>query len=148
MRWSLVAGLCGTTALAGLAVGSAVFPGLRSIPNLDNVPSPSATTCQVCHVSSQGGSLNVFGETVKAHLNSNHQPDWSAIWNLDSDGDTYTNGQELGDPTGQWTPGMPNPGSPATITHPGDRASKPGSPSSVRSVRTPAAWAVIKALFR
>jgi len=147
MRWKLAGVFLGTAACAGLAVGSAVYTNPKLVPNLGNVLG--GNECQVCHVGSQGGSpLNPFGETVKAHLNSNRQPDWSAIWKLDSDGDGYTNGEELGDPKGQWTPGMPNPGSPATITHPGDRASKPGSPSSVHNVRTSTAWAVIKALFR
>lgn len=147
MRRSLAGGLVGTIALAGFALGTGVFPSLRFIPNLENVPG-TTVECQVCHAGSQGGSLNAFGETVRAHLNASRQPDWSAIRNLDSDGDGYTNGQELGDPTGSWTPGSPDPSSPSAVTHPGSPTSKPSFPSSVQGVHITTTWAVIKALFR
>ena len=42
---------------------------------------------------------------------------WSAICNLDSDGDGKTNGEELGDPNCVWTKGE-TPNGPAT-SHPG-----------------------------
>ena len=141
-------GLVGALAIVGLAVGSAVFPSLKSIPNLDNVPGTS-TACQVCHVDAQGtGGLNPFGTTVRSNLDGNGQPDWSRIRPIDSDHDGYTNGEELGDPFFRWTPGSPNPGLASAVTHPGDPTSKPAHASSVQGVITPTTWAVIKALFQ
>jgi hypothetical protein len=146
MRKIVVGIAVGVIGIAGYAVGRPTFSSLGVVPNLSNVPGIS-TQCQSCHVGSGGGVLNLFGETVEANLVGG-VPDWSQIFKIDSDGDGYSNGQELGDPYGWWRSGQPNPGLASKITNPGDRASKPTGPSSVKIVTTPTAWGVIKALFR
>ncbi len=63
-------------------------------------------TCVGCHVDADGGSgcgsppcLNAFGSAL---LGTGWGPELAS---LDSDGDGFTNGEELGDPTGTWVPG-------------------------------------------
>lgn len=43
---------------------------------------------------------------------------WTLVCPLDSDGDGLTNGQELGDPRCEWTPGSASAES-VNISHPG-----------------------------
>lgn len=43
-----------------------------------------------------------------------------ALAKLDSDGDGFTNGQELQDPNGTWQHRQPNPGNINLVTNPGD----------------------------
>jgi hypothetical protein len=63
-----------------------------------------------------GGPLNAFGEAFQA---ANLQ--WTpALCQHDSDGDGATNGEELGDPCCQWTPGSALPLTTAAVTHPGE----------------------------
>lgn len=81
--------------------------------------------CITCHNNPDGGSgcatppcHNPFGTAFLTN---------GRVWNetlalMDSDGDGYTNGEELGDPLGTWRIGMP---SPATC----DCATRPGYPS-------------------
>ncbi len=57
------------------------------------VPGSSAFGCQACHPA--GTSLNGFGADLAANSNQ-----WSQVFDLDSDDDGYTNGEELGDPDG------------------------------------------------
>jgi len=145
-RRAITGGALGILVVAGIALARPYFPGLNPVPNLANVPGNS-TACQTCHVDAGGGApLNAFGLTVQANLSASHEPDWSKIYNIDSDGDGFSNGLELGDPMGLWRPGQINPGSPSAVTHPGNSRSKP--PASIKRVTTPTAWAVIKALFR
>ena len=42
-----------------------------------------------------------------------------ALAGLNADGDGATNGAELQDPTGAWSVGQPQPGTPALVTNPG-----------------------------
>jgi hypothetical protein len=49
--------------------------------------------------------------------------DWSAVFALDSDHDTFANGIELGDPDGAWQIGDPSPA--GTTYNPGDPESHP-----------------------
>ncbi len=75
---------------------------------VDFIPSaPADGRCATCHASSMGaGPRNVFGADVEGTITQDG-PDWSSLFCLDSDGDGVTNGQELGDPCGIWTPGTP-----------------------------------------
>lgn len=69
------------------------YPGL--IPN---------GTCNTCHTAGGGSPRNAFGLDVAAN-----GPNWSQLYDLDSDGDGFTNGEELGDPMGTWMSGDPDP---------------------------------------
>lgn len=120
-----------TILFAGVAlfVGTSVFakqnfPSL--IPNVNNIPGLSGNTCNACHTSGGGSARNAFGLDVKKNLSGN-SINWAALSKLDSDGDGFTNGQELQDPDGAWTPGQANPGDPTKVTRPGDANSVPTS---------------------
>ncbi len=87
------------------------------------LPNGQVFNCATCHVrTSGGGPRNAFGEAVRSLVNpGSRTPFWGPVLaRLDSDGDGFTNGQELGDPEGD---GTPTPG--AEVTHPGNPSSKP-----------------------
>lgn len=72
-----------------------------------DLPTSLKNYCNVCHATASGGPLNVFGDDyLRLGLNIN------ATANLDSDGDGFTNEEEL-----------------AADTFPGDPNSYPGSSS-------------------
>ena len=87
------------------------------------LPNGIVSNCTTCHTSPNGGARNVFGRAVQTII-SNSSNCNKTFWGpdlakMDSDGDGVTNGEELQDPEGTWTPGMPNPGSRALVTNPG-----------------------------
>jgi hypothetical protein len=96
------------------------------------IPNGSRFDCNTCHTMGGGTALNPFGIDV---LNSFLTPknafgnvNWVAeLASIDSDGDGFTNGQELLDPNGEWRPGNPNPGNPADVGNPGSASSTPSS---------------------
>jgi len=108
------------------------FPSFRSkLPNGVRVPCPNgAFGCEdgVCqglgHASCAGGSLplNKFGQDM---VKNNHE--WTKqLCEADSDGDGFTNGEELGDPCCRWAAwGIPSDYTAGfTPTHPGDANDK------------------------
>lgn len=91
-----------------------------------------ARGCQICHVSSDpdnNGNRDVYGLAVDQKISGTAScvPNWwgAAFAALDSDGDGFTNGQELQDPTGAWIPGNPAPGNAALVSDPGSPNSTP-----------------------
>eukprot|EP00759_Apiculatamorpha_spiralis_P043399 PhF_6_TR40803/c0_g1_i1/m.61659 len=94
------------------------------IPNGDTLPGISA----MGHINpSGGGTLNPFGLDF---ANAGRQ--WtSSLCQLDSDGDGFTNGMELGDPECVWVSGMASTG--RAVSHPGDATSTP-TPSCATNV--------------
>lgn len=88
--------------------------------------------CVNCHVSQFGGGARTpFGEAVRALVPPGSS---AAFWDntlaaLDSDGDGFTNGEELQDPNGEWRSGDADPGAPELVSNPGD----PDSFTEVRS---------------
>ncbi len=95
---------------------------------VNQIPNGSVNSCANCHINpSGGGTRNDFGATIEASFLDNTG---NVIWNsqlaqLDSDGDGYTNGQELGDPFGIWMQGHNPPGSANLVSNPGDAFSIP-----------------------
>ena len=80
--------------------------------------------CALCHVSPGGGGERTsFGEETRNAGLVEGRVDWTTVCEIDSDGDSFTNGQELGDPTCSWVFGDPNPA--GEITNPADAASVP-----------------------
>jgi len=80
------------------------------------VPNGLTFNCILCHTDAVGnGPVNDFGGQILAMgLDDNanvaqKKVVWSKIYNLDADGDGFTNGEELGDPDGTWLPGDPDP---------------------------------------
>jgi hypothetical protein len=93
--------------------------GFTSDTYVSNIPWGSVFSCQTCHTAEP--DLNVFGFAY-----SNNGNLWDAtLAALDSDGDGYTNGTELQDPSGLWIVGEPDPGDGAFVSNPGDDASTP-----------------------
>jgi cysteine-rich repeat protein len=115
------------TALLTAAPASANYPD--AIPN--GYSSPSVGRCGVCHVSSDGGGeLTSFGtdfqlgqDGVAFNSDDHRWTRWLAA--RDSDGDGWSNGQELGDPFANWSSG----GTPAHgyQGNPGNSSSEPSS---------------------
>ncbi|MGF1467988.1 MAG: calcium-binding EGF-like domain-containing protein [Sandaracinaceae bacterium] len=77
------------------------YAGGTAIP-LPNAESGSIRRCWICHVSGVGGgTLTDFGDDF---LDNGYVWD-QTLAGMDSDGDDWSNGQELGDPFGVWTSG-------------------------------------------
>ena len=91
------------------------------------VPNGNELGCTICHDSTDPVSWNAFGLDVESTLTSS-KPDWSAVCALDSDGDGWTNGEELGDPDCLWAKGDASPGELALLSNPGDKGDVPTEP--------------------
>lgn len=91
------------------------------------LPNGSKLGCISCHNSQNGGdSRNPFGKEVGTKFLINGNVEWGPeLAKLDSDGDGFTNGEELQDPNGEWRIGNPPPGNPDLVKNPGDPNSKP-----------------------
>jgi hypothetical protein len=93
----------------------------------DRIPNGAVNSCNTCHSDGGGTARNPFGEAVEAAIGGTSAD--VAFWDQslasqDSDGDGFTNGQELGDPNGLWPNQAARPGA----TSPGDPNSFPRSP--------------------
>ena len=91
------------------------------------IPNGSVNGCATCHTSTSPAAWNAFGLDVEDTL-VGISVDWSAVCDLDSDGDGWTNGEELLDPDCTWSVGDPDPGSSADVTKPGDANDVPPEP--------------------
>ena len=91
------------TALALTFLASSAFA--RSF-RVDQTPG-SDYGCELCHL--DAGGLNDFGFDSFQFVD-NGDVIWSNLAAEDSDGDGYTNGEELGDPDGSWMIGDAIPG--------------------------------------
>jgi hypothetical protein len=132
MKMKLLSIICGLAFVLAAHNVSAV-PGYVSI-----IPNGSVNSCCNCHQACSPPALNPFGSAFSAngHL-------WNAaLATLDSDGDGFTNGQELGDPTGS---GTPIPG--AQVTLPGVPTSFPTLTPPNISISSPANGASVSAPF-
>jgi MYXO-CTERM domain-containing protein len=98
---------------------------------VNDVPNGGHLECRTCHETDGGVIFNAFGSDVRSFLTgpgqtSQRHVDWGPeLAARDSDGDGFTNGEELGDPQGSWRAGDPAPG--GAPSAPGDPASKPVS---------------------
>ena len=106
----IAAALCVTTAWP--------FAAAARSNRVGQIPNGGSYTCDSCHgkVSLLEADLTPFGVDVNNTLSGDNVV-WSALWNLDSDGDGFSNGLELGDPGGTWRRGDPNPNQP--VANPG-----------------------------
>ncbi len=98
--------------LAGLRPDAAFARGYR----IDQLPGGYEFECYMCHFRQPFTRLTVFGILVRETLlfredypdelpenffvGPEGNVDWATVALLDSDGDGYTNGEELGDPEG------------------------------------------------
>lgn len=95
---------------------------------VDDIPNGGKLDCLNCHQTQSGEHFTDFGSDVRANLMGDGnirdmQANWAALYAKDSDGDSYTNGEELGDPDGLWAIGQPDPAGPTF--NPGDDESFP-----------------------
>jgi hypothetical protein len=113
------------------------------------IPNGPVNSCSNCHMSPFGGDArNLFGQTVEANFLSAVGEGGQVLWGpelaaLDADGDGFTNGEELGDPQGDWKAGDENPGDPEAVTKPWDAESHPPEPARPTAVEA-TSWARIK----
>lgn len=99
---------------------------------VNEIPNGAHRSCETCHETDGGIVFNAFGSDVRSFLvgegaASGRHVDWAALAGRDSDGDGFTNGQELGDPGGTWRTGDASPG--GVPSAPGDPESVPVSGS-------------------
>jgi hypothetical protein len=95
-----------------------------AFPDRVNQVPNNQWSCGLCHVSPGGGGARTsFGETVNMDGVEGGNVIWANICEIDSDGDSFSNGEELGDPTCTWVFGDPNPA--GEITNPADAESVP-----------------------
>ena len=95
---------------------------------VQKIPNGNKFSCANCHISQFGGGpRNKFGQDVESRVTpGGTQNFWDGqLAALDSDGDGFTNGEELQDPSGSWATGQPNPGNFDMVSNPGDQNSKP-----------------------
>ncbi|OGU65903.1 MAG: hypothetical protein A2499_04780 [Stygiobacter sp. RIFOXYC12_FULL_38_8] len=111
---------------------------------VNQIPNGGKFGCANCHVSpAGGGARNAFGQMVESkYLDFNGNVKWSAAMAAeDPDGDGFTNGQELQDPTGAWGAGDKAPGTASLVTNPGDRSSKPAG-TDVEGIELPTTYSL------
>lgn len=113
---------CLYVGMLGLLIGFSQDGGAREFrPGF--LPNGFQNACINCHTSPAGGGpRNPFGQAVEALVTpGGMQQFWGpALAAMDSDGDGFTNGQELQDPAGAWRPGDPAPGDASLVTNPGN----------------------------
>ena len=102
--------LVGALFVGGLVAEEAAARSKR----VRQIPNGSAASCNTCHVAGGGSPLNSFGLEILTNFLTAAGPAGEVIWDpalaaLDSDGDSASNGAELGDPAGTWVVGDPNP---------------------------------------
>lgn len=117
-----------TTIIITFFLGSVLFLVGRSF-RVSKVPHGNKFSCNTCHTNGGGTPRNAFGLEVEKRVSPNGTESfWSpALAALDSDGDGFTNGEELQDPNGVWVEGTANPGDANLVTNPGDAGSIPTS---------------------
>ena len=88
---------------------------------MSQIPNGTFFSCNLCHTDGGGTARNPFGRDVEARLTPRGDADWAALFDLDSDGDGFSNGEEMADPDGDGTPieGL-------DPSHPGIASSVPG----------------------
>ena len=94
---------------------------------VSKVPYGSKYSCNTCHTNGGGTPRNPFGLDVQSRVSpGGNETFWGPeLAALDSDGDGFTNGEELQDPNGVWVEGTADPGDPNLVTHPGDPNDSP-----------------------
>lgn len=112
------------------------FEGQARDPRVSQIPNGNAFQCMTCHNFSTGGSRNSFGQTIESDFLAPPGPLGAVVWGTelamyDSDGDGFTNGEELGDAEGSWMGGPIEPS--YTPGNPGNDMSVPrmGSTSNI-----------------
>lgn len=113
-----------TVSIVTLFIASVFVTDARPY-RVTQIPNGGQFNCQACHNSPSGGSRNAFGQEIESNFLSGGNVVWNAeLAAIDSDGDGYTNGEELLDPNGEWESGESDPAD-GTPGNPGDATSRP-----------------------
>ena len=105
-RRVIIGGVCAVVFLsAGASANARSFRS--SINFMPNAEAIDGRGCVNCHISPFGGGRrNEFGEAVNALVTpGGRQQFWNQLFDVDSDGDGFTNGEEMGDPDGTFSGG-------------------------------------------
>ncbi len=96
---------------------------------VNQIPNGSINNCTSCHNNTNGGGTRTpFGIEIENNFLNNGNVVWNAeLAGIDSDGDGFTNGEELQDPLGTWKQGDPSPGQSSLVTNPGDATNFPNT---------------------
>jgi len=124
--------LCGAALVMGMEY-SAEARSFRAGPDfIPNARALGGSGCVVCHLSPGGGGpRNAFGNRVRELVTpGGRQQFWDQLFDEDSDGDGFTNGEELGDPNGAYQDAGFEP-DPNLIS-----AGNPGLANSVPTIET------------
>ncbi|MDY6863394.1 MAG: hypothetical protein SV062_10470 [Thermodesulfobacteriota bacterium] len=97
-----------------LAVLLFPFPVFSDEAYIELIPNGEVYGCLNCHPK-KDYTQNPFGADFNVNNNVWDYP----LATMDSDQDTYTNGEELQDPYGTWIEGDPPPGNVSIVTNPG-----------------------------
>ncbi|MEM1415716.1 MAG: putative metal-binding motif-containing protein [Myxococcota bacterium] len=126
----------GVACVLGRPAPAAAFEtNVLRLPRTATLANSAGTVrpCITCHDNADGGTGCVSGGGSAPCLNPfgidfrGNRLFWDAsLASMDSDGDGFTNGQELQDPTGGWRSGDPAPGVDACVTRPGFASFTPG----------------------
>lgn len=118
-----------STTVALVVASATIAAPVQARPfRVDEIPNGSAKKCLNCHTDDSGKFFTDFGSDARTTLTgagpvSDQHVSWQGLFARDSDYDTFTNGIELGDPTGAWSVGQPDP--PGLTYNPGDPDSHP-----------------------
>jgi hypothetical protein len=93
------------------------------------LPNGGVHTCENCHPGGNTLAINLFGQEASNQVGKPITEWWPALVDSDSDGDGQTNGQEMGDPCGDWLIGLDPPRT-TDISNPGDAADVSADPDS------------------
>ncbi len=110
---------------------------VSQIPNGTNVPNNNGDPCLTCHTTFGGSPRNAFGLEIQNNFLSAPGASGNVQWGpalaeLDSDGDGFSNGIELQDPSGTWTGGAI--GDPNLVSNPADANSVPPNVTDVEDL--------------
>jgi len=123
--------------MIGLAYLFSVHRASARPPSPGKVPNGNVYYCGTCHESGHIFSDNSppvpplpmhMNQMQNPFLNTTPTKTWTPdLANQDSDGDGFTNGEELQDPTGVWAIGKPDPGDVSFVSNPSDFSTDPSN---------------------
>lgn len=115
-------------ALLSFALILTATPAAARPFRVSDIPNGDKNTCLNCHGDTKGSTRTDFGSDAQTYLEGpspvqQQHVTWAPLCPLDSDGDGWTNGKELGDPDCTWKAGDPSPN--AYVFNPGEPSSHP-----------------------
>jgi hypothetical protein len=111
--------------MIGLAYLFSVHRASALPPSPGKVPNGNVYSCQTCHLPDPAPKSD--NTQMKLDFLAANKTWTTNLANLDSDGDGFTNGEELQDPTGVWAIGKPDPGDVSFVSNPSDFSTDPSN---------------------